>query len=141
MFSSQGSNGGGMQPQLPNTNIWWQGHGGMVFSQLLPKHKHLRTLQKDPNIIIVHCGANSLGLLKLESLFEQLQVTLAKIGKHFPYTKIVWSCLLPRFAWRFRQNVKAIRCISDRSGAFFKHTQFQAKPVQLFHADGVNLLE
>lgn len=125
----------------------------MVLSQLLPKLRHLRTLQNDPNIIIVHCGANKLGLVKLKPLLKQLQVTLAKIGKLFPYTKIVWSCLLPRFAWRYSQNVKvmeeararvnrkAIRCISDRGGAFIKHTQFQAKPVQLFHADGVHLSE
>lgn len=58
---------------LPNTNIWWQGYGGMILSQLLPKLRHLRTLQNDPNIIIVHCRGNSLGLVKLESLLEQLQ--------------------------------------------------------------------
>lgn len=119
----------------------------MVLSQFLPKLRHLRTLQIDPNIIIVHCGANSLGLVKLESLLEQLKVTLAKIGKLFPYTKIVWSCLLPRFAWRYSQNFKAmdearatfnrgaIWCMSERGGAFIKHTQFQAKSVQLVNAE------
>lgn len=91
-----------------------------------------------------------MGLVKLEPLLEQLQVTLVKIGKLFPYTKIVWSCLLPRFECqnvkameeaRARINRKAIRCISDKGGAFIKHTQFQAKPVQLFHADGTHLSE
>lgn len=79
------------------------------------------------------------------------QLTLAKIGKLCPNTKIVWSCFLPRFAWRYSQNVKAmeetrarvnreaIRCISDRDGTFIRHTQFQAKPVQLFDADGMRL--
>lgn len=39
---------------------------------LLPNLKHLRTLQNDPKFIIVLCGANSLGLVKFESLLEQL---------------------------------------------------------------------
>lgn len=60
----------------------------MVLSQFLPKLRHLRTLQNDLNIIIVHYGAKSLGLVKLESLLEQIQVTLARIWKLFYIPKL-----------------------------------------------------
>uniref|UniRef100_K1RBW5 Uncharacterized protein n=1 Tax=Magallana gigas TaxID=29159 RepID=K1RBW5_MAGGI len=64
-----------IRTQEPATNTQRphsQGYEGMVLSQLLPKLRHLRTLQNEPNIIILHCGANSLGLVKLESILEQL---------------------------------------------------------------------
>ena len=53
--------------------------------------------------------------------------------------------------WRYTQNVKAmekarvrlnreaIRLVSKKDGAYIKHPQFEPKPVQLFHADGVHL--
>ena len=53
--------------------------------------------------------------------------------------------------WRYTQNVKAmekarvrlnreaIRSVSNKGGAYIKHPQFDQKPVQLFHADGVHL--
>ena len=32
-----------------------------------------------------------------------------------------------------------MRYVSDKGGAYIKHPQFETKPVQLFHADGVHL--
>uniref|UniRef100_K1P0J6 SGNH hydrolase-type esterase domain-containing protein n=1 Tax=Magallana gigas TaxID=29159 RepID=K1P0J6_MAGGI len=48
---------------IANTEIWWQGYGGMDLSQLLPKLRVLRRIENDPDIFIIHCGANSLGLI------------------------------------------------------------------------------
>ena len=41
---------------------------------------------------------------------------------------------------RARLNTEANRLVSDKDGAYIKHPQFEPKPVQLFHADGVHLL-
>lgn len=92
---------GGLNLGIVNTEIWWQGYGGMVLSQLLPKLRVLRRIENDPDVLIIHCGANSLGLIELKSLLEKLQDTLEQIAKLFPRSKLVWSNLLPRFNWRY----------------------------------------
>uniref|UniRef100_A0A8W8LGY9 Uncharacterized protein n=1 Tax=Magallana gigas TaxID=29159 RepID=A0A8W8LGY9_MAGGI len=80
---------GGLNLGIVNTEIWWQGYGGMVLSQLLPKLRVLRRIENDPDVLIIHCGANSLGLIELKSLLEKLQDTLEQIAKLFPRSKLV----------------------------------------------------
>lgn len=60
----------------------------MVLSQLLPKLRVLRRIENDPDVLIIHCGANSLGLIELKSLLEKLQDTLEQIAKLFPRSKL-----------------------------------------------------
>uniref|UniRef100_A0A8W8JY83 Uncharacterized protein n=1 Tax=Magallana gigas TaxID=29159 RepID=A0A8W8JY83_MAGGI len=80
----------------------------MVLSQLLPKLRVLRRIENDPDILIIYCGANSLGLIELKSLLEKLQDTLEQIAKLFPRSKLVWSNLLPRFNWRYSEDIRAM---------------------------------
>lgn len=98
----------GLNLGIVNTEIWWQGYGGMVLSQLLPKLRVLRRIENDPDVLIIHCGANSLGLIELKSLLEKLQDTLEQIAKLFPRSKLVWSNLLPRFNWRYSEDIRAM---------------------------------
>uniref|UniRef100_A0A8W8NC18 SGNH hydrolase-type esterase domain-containing protein n=1 Tax=Magallana gigas TaxID=29159 RepID=A0A8W8NC18_MAGGI len=99
---------GGLKLGIVNTEIWWQGYGGMVLSQLLPKLRVLRRIENDTDVLIIHCGANSLGLIELKSLLEKLQDTLEQIAKLFPRSKLVWSNLLPRFNWRYSEDIRAM---------------------------------
>lgn len=64
--------------------------------------------------------------------------------KPFPMTNIVWLCLLSRFVWRYTQNFKrqGLWLICKQSGAFhtvvrafIRHTQYEAKPVQLIYVN------
>uniref|UniRef100_A0A8W8LZR6 Tyr recombinase domain-containing protein n=1 Tax=Magallana gigas TaxID=29159 RepID=A0A8W8LZR6_MAGGI len=80
---------GGLNLGIANNEIWWQGYGGMVLSQLLPKLRVLRGIENDPDILIIHCRANILGLIELKSLLEKLQDTLEQIAKLFPRSKLV----------------------------------------------------
>lgn len=142
---------GGLNLGIVNTEIWWQGYGGMVLSQLLPKLRVLRRIENDPDVLIIHCGANSLGLIELKSLLEKLQDTLEQIAKLFPRSKLVWSNLLPRFNWRYSEDIRAmedsrkrvnreaILLVTSMGGSFIKHTQFDSKDPTVFHDDGVHL--
>jgi lysophospholipase L1-like esterase len=123
----------------------------MNLFELVPKLKILKQVQDTPHVIIVHCGANNIGRTKLWSLVRLLQSTVLEIKKLFPSAKLVWSSLLPRFNWRYSTRVKAmesararinregIKLVASRGGAFIKHPQFEAKPIQLYHSDGVHL--
>uniref|UniRef100_A0A8W8LRM7 Uncharacterized protein n=1 Tax=Magallana gigas TaxID=29159 RepID=A0A8W8LRM7_MAGGI len=93
---------------IAKTEIWWQGYGGMVLSQLIPKLRVLRRIENDPDILIIHCGANSLGFIMFKALLEKLHDTLKQIAKLFPRSKLVWSNLLPRFNWRYSEDIRAM---------------------------------
>ena len=80
----------------------------MIHIQLVPKLRLLSELEIDPNILIIHCGANSLGTAQLQPILNQLQSAVSEISKLFPRAKIFWSCLMSRMVWRYTQNVKAI---------------------------------
>ena len=142
---------GGLNLNLHDTSIWWQGYSGMKLQDLVPKLRSLLRYEDPPTYLIIHCGANNVGQTPIERLVQILINTLLEICALFPASSIVWSSSLPRFSWRFSSNVKAmnqararmdreaIRFLSVRGGHHIKHTQFNVKPPHLYHGDGVHL--
>ena len=63
----------------------------MILSQLVPKLRLLSGLESDPNILIIHCGANSLGMVQLQPILNQLQSAVSEISKLFSESK---NCLV-----------------------------------------------
>ncbi|WAR04443.1 hypothetical protein MAR_019812 [Mya arenaria] len=54
----------------------------------------------------------------------------------FPYTNIVYSCILPRLNWRYSFNDKIMENSRDRA---IKHSDFNDIWPGLFLPDGVHL--
>ena len=40
--------------------VWWQGLGGMVWDELVPRIKYLLNFEDSPSILVMHCGGNSI---------------------------------------------------------------------------------
>lgn len=80
-----------------------------------------------------------MGLIDLKPLLEKLKAALEQIAKLFTRAKMASSNLLPRFNWRYtediramedsrkRVNRKAISLVTPWVGVFFKHTQFDGE--------------
>lgn len=142
---------GGLNLNLENTSVLWQGYSGMKLQHLNTRLSTLLTLEDRPEFLIIHCGANNVGQKTTEELLELLSTTLSRICDMFPTTTIVWSSALPRLAWRFSENVKAmneirgrmnreaIKFVTSRGGHYIKNPQFSQKPPTLFDPDGVHL--
>lgn len=105
---------GGLNLNLENTSVLWQGYSGMKLQDLNTRLSTLLTLEDRPKFLIIHCGANNVGQKTTEELLELLSTTLSRICDMFPTTTIVWSSALPRLAWRFSDNVKAMNEIRGR---------------------------
>jgi hypothetical protein len=45
--------------------MWWQGKSGMTWGELIPRISHLLKFEQPPEILVIHCGANSIGHIKL----------------------------------------------------------------------------
>lgn len=150
-MSAVSRQGGGLNLNLENTSVLWQGYSGMKLQDLNTRLSTLLTLEDRPEFLIIHCGANNIGQKTTEELLELLSTTLSRICDMFPTTTIVWSSALPRLAWRFSENVKAmneirgrmnreaIKFVTSRGGHYIKYPQFSQKPPTLFDPDGVHL--
>ncbi|XP_062610679.1 uncharacterized protein LOC134272468 [Saccostrea cucullata] len=88
-------------------DIWWQGYGGLKFIDLVHKVRHLATLEDPPRYLIIHCGANDLGQIKLSRLLYRIKWDIQLLSRIFTNTTLVWSFLLPRISWRHSSNVRA----------------------------------
>lgn len=123
----------------------------MKLQDLNTRLSTLLRLEDRPEFLVIHCGANNVGQKTTEELLELLFTTLSRICDMFPTTTIVWSSALPRLAWRFSDNVKAmneirgrmnreaIKFVTSRGGHYIKYPQFSQKPPTLFDPDGVHL--
>jgi hypothetical protein len=89
-------------------NMWWQGKGGMIWTDMYKKIKTLLKVNDKPQYLIMHCAANDMGKTKLKELIENVKTTLGKIQLLLPDTKIIWSQLLPRRKWRYSEDVNAM---------------------------------
>lgn len=70
-------------------NMWWQGKGGMIWTDMYKKIKTLLKVNDKPQYLIMHCAANDMG--KTKELIENVKTTLGKIQLLLPDTKIIWS--------------------------------------------------
>ncbi|XP_061194825.1 uncharacterized protein LOC133202988 [Saccostrea echinata] len=134
-------------------DMWWQGYGGLKFIDLVQKVRYLATLEDPPRYLIIHCGANDLGQIKLSRLLYRIKWDIQLLSRIFTNTTLVWSFLLPRISWRHSSNIRAMEQARDRlnrwaakqvfqnGGKIITHSQFIGKPVQLYHSDGTHLSE
>lgn len=66
---------GGLNLNLENTSVLWQGYSGMKLQDLNTRLSTLLTLEDRPEFLIIHCGANNVGQKTTEELLELLSTT------------------------------------------------------------------
>lgn len=94
---------------IRDVDIVWQGYSGLKLTQVTNKLKTLSQIFEDPSMIILHCGGNDIGQLKLHEARKIAKRILVFLKGNFPYTRIVWSQILPRNNWRYSSDLKAMK--------------------------------
>lgn len=145
---------GGITLGLKNTDIWWQGYGGLGLKSLEGKLNTLIKVWdgKNPDYILLHVGANDIGKRGVFQILRQIDGLVSKIRQIFPSVCIVWSQLLPRTAWRYSENHEAMERVRKRinrygamavlknGGCYLLHPDLMSDHEQrLFADDGVHL--
>ena len=94
-------------------SIWWQFKGGMVWADLYPKLRHLVRISDLPHFLIIHCGANDIGMEKeTRELIGAMKTTIEKIKQLMPSVTVVWSQMLPRKSWWYSEDMVAMnKCV------------------------------
>jgi lysophospholipase L1-like esterase len=136
---------------LLGCKVIWAGVPGLRCSQVLHIANSLRQCTPTPSYMILHFGGNDLGTLKCGLLRKNMKEIMLCLMQLFPYTCLVYSCILPRLNWRFSYNDKSIEKSRDRVNRAMihyviqhghkaiKHPDFNDKLPGLFLPDGVHL--
>lgn len=80
----------------------------MRLNQVKSKLRTLLNLEEIPDIIVLHCGGNDIGLSSIGDLRSFVKAQLRYINRILPNTKLVWSEILPRQNWRYSENNDAM---------------------------------
>ncbi|KAK3095954.1 hypothetical protein FSP39_021284 [Pinctada imbricata] len=130
--------------------LWWQGYSGMTMKRARKRLRHLAAVGETPQVILVHCGANDLGVHPLRQTLRDTVAVYNFLSTRFPNATLIWSNAIPREALSFANNKKALekaRCRLNRhatktftqTGTTLSHPQFSSKKPNLFISDGVHL--
>ncbi|XP_052675705.1 uncharacterized protein LOC128157272 isoform X1 [Crassostrea angulata] len=139
---------------LNHFTINWNGRRGMVWEYLYTTVSSMLIANKQPTILIIHCGGNNIGDPQntLKGIQKFMKLTLSQIADLLPNTLIVWSHILPRSNWR--QSLSTIEGENSRrrinsaiatfvlkklNDASIKYTDIQITQKRLFRLDGVHL--
>ncbi|XP_054828798.1 uncharacterized protein LOC129341752 [Eublepharis macularius] len=130
--------------------IEWRGRRGLRWSGLLPVLFGMGS-GDPPHILVVHLGANDLGLLQGKALSSQALSDMRLIVSRWPGVLIMWSAMIPRRVWREaedrtaieRARMKANRAIQkglgEGLGVYLPHPRIRAEFPDLYRGDGVHL--
>ncbi|KAJ8303595.1 hypothetical protein KUTeg_019991 [Tegillarca granosa] len=133
-------------------SLWWQGYSGLKLTDIQKKIRLISTYADNtPTYILLHCGGNDIGCTPLKQLFAVVKTLLNFLQQTFPYTRIIWSQILPRASWRYsndcvamdkariRLNSYAAKSVLNSGGAYLKHPDIKLYAIQLYSPDLVHL--
>jgi len=133
-----------------NYRVWWQGKGGLRWDGLVPRIEYLLSFEDPPDILVIHCGANSIGQINLFDFRLTIYYTLEYLRSILPNTKFVWSQMIPRLDWKYSYDCKAMNLSAARlnnyaaslvirmGGFYIRYPEITWHSPELF-SDGVHL--
>lgn len=83
-----------------NIKLRWFGKRGMVWEDVEPWFSELVFQFGYPDVLMLHCGGNSIGTMSLRHLQKFMKLTVSNILAVRPNCKIIWSQILPRTYYR-----------------------------------------
>lgn len=88
---------------------------GMKWFQLFPTVNGLVQCRGTiPSVLVIHCGGNDIGQTPNGALLFHLKFAIKMLSHMLPGTYIVWSSILPRWNWRFSDNMQAMEITRKR---------------------------
>ncbi|XP_017210922.1 uncharacterized protein isoform X3 [Danio rerio] len=132
-----------------NARVQWFGFDGLVWKNLLPCFRQCLRTRAVPDVLLIHCGGNDLGIFKSVKLCAAITQDLRELHRSFPQMKMVFSTITQRHKWgslhpkkidrarRFINSMMA-KSVSSVGGSIVQHPQINYRDPDLFHCDGIN---
>ncbi|KAK3091282.1 hypothetical protein FSP39_018589 [Pinctada imbricata] len=138
--------------QNHNISLTWFGKRGMRWEEIEPEVLRLLGQYKKPDVLMIHCGGNSIGTFSSRHLQKFMKLSIVNIQKMLPQCKIIWSQILPRTYYRYmychsaaekvrkRINSSIKNFVLNRGGAYIYYPDLETCCPRLF-SDGTHLTE
>lgn len=135
-----------------NIKLRWFGKRGMVWEDVEPWFHELVFQFGYPDVLMLHCGGNSIGTMSLRHLQKFMNLTVSNILAVRPNCKIIWSQILPRTYYRHmfshvaaenargRINSSLSNFIIARNGGYINYPDLQ-RCSQTLYCDGTHLTD
>ncbi|XP_052790158.1 uncharacterized protein LOC128224375 [Mya arenaria] len=106
--------------KMESCKLWWQGYGGLGIKEMERKINLLKRVNmcQPPAMIIMHCGGNDIGRIKISEFIKHFKMLVDNIGNILPGTIVVFSQILPRLTWRYSKNNIAMYNAKRRLNSF-----------------------
>lgn len=68
---------------LRDTEIWWQGYGGLGLRSLVLKLNTLRKVwgSTPPQVILIHCGGNDVGRYSVKEIMHMIDELVSYVAR------------------------------------------------------------
>ena len=138
--------------QSKNISIRWFGQRGMTWEHVAPKIHGLVVQFGPPDVIMLHCGGNSIGTMSLRQLQRFMKQTIYNLYQLLPNCRFIWSEILPRSYYRHmfsissgeksrkRINSAMSSFIIQRGGGYISYPDLRSCSTVLYR-DGVHLTD
>lgn len=139
----------GLDPDL--FLILWSGVRGMRWRNLKDHLAYLSSVWPQPQVIVIHVGANDLGKFNTWDLLCEMKRDLYSITQMFPGSVLVYSEMVPRLLWsphgtlfyvdriRRRLNRTIHSFMPSIGGSSFRHSELEGFLPGLFRVDQIHL--
>lgn len=135
-----------------NIAIRWFGQRGMTWEHMESKIQRLVVQFGPPDVLMLHCGGNSIGTMSLRQLQRFMKQTMYTLYQLLPNCRFIWSEILPRTYYRHmfslnsaemsrkRINSAMSAFIIQRGGGYISYPDLKSCSPVLFR-DGVHLTD
>ncbi|XP_066441042.1 uncharacterized protein [Eleutherodactylus coqui] len=131
----------------------WIGVRGMAWSRVLQDVQRLVSLDRTPDILVLHVGGNDLGRRPFRELGRDIRYDMLRLLQMYRSLILVWSEMVPRKVWRNVRSVRGIdkarikvnrevsRFVVRNGGVAVRHIDLEKGAGNYWRGDGVHLNE
>ncbi|XP_056396212.1 uncharacterized protein LOC130291486 [Hyla sarda] len=131
--------------------IRWLGTDGITWDCVRPTAARQALLDRPPDILVVHAGADDLGIIPIRELIEIIKFDMLRLQALFSEAIIVWSDIVNRHKWpqaqskngigraRIKVNHNASKFLTKKGVVVIHHRGLEDGSPHLFEENGISL--
>lgn len=131
--------------------IRWLGVRGLKWGRLLSHIQFYASLDRPPDILVLHAGGNDLGCKTTRELLRDIKLDCLRLWDAYPGIILVWSDIVARRVYRHARSPRGInkaraklnravgKFIARNGGIVVRHKDLEEVDEDLMWEDGIHL--
>lgn len=131
--------------------IRWLGFRGLRWRRLLHEVQYFSSLDRAPDILLIHAGGNDLGVRTTRELLRDIKLDCLRLLSAYPGILLIWSDIVARKVWRHARSPQGLnraraklnmavgRFIARNGGVSVRHRDLESIDDGFYLDDGIHL--